>query len=499
MGAVEPRPARLATRLAGAILILAGATVVLLLAVLGPAASASVAARCATLVQGSSTRMLALAAEQTEASRQVLIDLITHTTDARQRTLADLPLSLHGGDVEKIRGEIRAQDAERAARLAQNVQVLAREMQRRTTHRIEGHVAELTREQLVRTEEFAADLRRAHLELAGGVFGVAILMLGVGLYRLVVRPVAALRAATRRIAGGDLDVAVQARGGGEIGALAADFATMVEQLRTSRAELTRLNRGLEQEVAGKTRHLEQALSELRATHTQLVQAEKMASIGTLAGGIAHEFHNLIGGIRGCTQELLHDAAQGARRETLEVILRATDRATGITQQLLRFAKRSVGQRRDVDLAAVLADALRLVEPEARRRGVAVRCAPPALPPLLADGDALHQVFLNLFTNALQAMPQGGTLTVTAEPAPAAAPRELVVRVADTGVGIAAGDLDRVFEPFFSRREGEGGSGLGLSVSYGIVAAHGGALTVESRPGAGTTFTVRLPLLPDDAH
>ena len=296
------------------------------------------------------------------------------------------------------------------------------------------------------------------------------------------------------MASGDLQPPPLSASGDELGQLAADFATMVSQLREARAELTRLNRSLEDEVARKTAHLEQALADLRATHDQLLQAGKMASIGTLAGGIAHEFHNLVGGIRGCTVEVLKDERDPLRRETLEVVLRAADRATGIVRQLQRFSRRSVDRIDDVDVATVLDDACRLVEPEARRRSVAVaRAYAPGLR-LRGDGDALHQVFVNLLTNALQAMPRGGTLTVRGNTEAG----RVHVEVADTGVGIDPADLPRVFEPFFTRRDqnesgSEPGSGLGLSVSYGIVSAHGGTMAVQSKRGTGTTFALQLPV------
>jgi signal transduction histidine kinase len=218
----------------------------------------------------------------------------------------------------------------------------------------------------------------------------------------------------------------------------------------------------------------------------------MASIGTLASGIAHEFNNLIGGIRGCAKELRAGETDAGRVETLDVMLRATERAANVTRQLLRFARRSVENIADVDVAQVLGEALGLVEPEARRRRVAVERTFGDGLVLRGDADGLHQVFLNLFTNALRAMPQGGVLSVTAM----REGDEIAVAVADNGVGIAPEHLERVFEPFFtSQIRGDGqerGTGLGLSVSYGIVTAHGGRMAVTSRLGAGTTFTVRLP-------
>jgi signal transduction histidine kinase len=352
----------------------------------------------------------------------------------------------------------------------------------------------VAREQMEMGEGLSRELRNTYLALCGGVLTCLIVVLGIGLYRLVVAPIRSLQRATQAVTRGDLEVAVSVPSGDEIGALAADFAVMVGQLRESRAALTNLNRNLEDEVARKTRHLQATLDDLGRTHKQLAHAEKMAAIGTLAGGVAHEFNNLVGGIRGCASEVLAGEQDTGRRETLEVILRATDRARTITRRLLDFSRRRVDAIRPLDVATVLDDALRLIEHEAKQRDVrVVRRFAPGLA-LEGDADALHQVFLNLFTNALQAMPRGGVLAVEAE----RSATELSVRVADTGTGIAPEHIDHVFEPFYTSKDREKdpaarGSGLGLSVSFGLVAAHGGTMLVQSTPGAGAVFTVVLPL------
>jgi signal transduction histidine kinase len=255
---------------------------------------------------------------------------------------------------------------------------------------------------------------------------------------------------------------------------------MTDQLRRSRADVDAFHQGLEQQVAQKTKEL---------TH-----AAKMAAIGTLASGLAHEFHNLIGGIRGCAKEARNDAKDDDSKETLDVILRAADRATAIVDQLKRFAKQGQGARARVDLDRIANDAVLLLQPEARRRGVALTVAAAGPLPAIADEGELHQVLVNLVTNALQATPSGGRVTVHGEVDGAF----VCVRVADTGSGIAAADLPRVFEPFFTTKAdapdpSQRGTGLGLSVSFGIAEAHGGSLSAESDLGRGSTFSLRIPL------
>jgi signal transduction histidine kinase len=499
-GVKFPLALKLGLSLLGASLIVA----VFLLFYSGPRTAEDFSERTSQLIEMSREALGRTVHEDTEASRDLLINLIRHTTDARRRHMMDLPLSLYAGDMERIRSVVEETDARMSRRLEENVGILANEMEQRSLREAEARIDDITAEQAAMGEAVTADLRRAFLILTGVVFAALLLVLGFGLYRTVVHPIRKLQQGTLAVARGDLDVAVPAQSRDEVGGLAANFAVMVRQLRQSREDVRRKNRELEElnlnleaEVDRKTRHLAQALDDLQRTQKQLIHVEKMASIGTLAGGVAHEFNNLIGGIRGCVSEALATEVDGERRETLEVIRRASVRAGEITDQLLRFSRQGAVNLRPLDPARTLEEALALIEPEARSRGVSVVRRIEAGAPIPADGDALHQVFLNLFTNALQAMTGGGELTVETE----RSAREMVIRVADTGAGIPAGDIDRIFEPFFTTKDEESdpaqrGAGLGLAVSYNIVTAHGGTLEAASGSGRGTVFTVRLPVAGD---
>ena len=484
---------RLAGRLAAALFLLLATLAAVLAFWVAPRTGAAFAAHGDDLLREGAATMRELARRQTADSSNVLVDLIRHTATARQRSVRDLPLDLYGGDVHKIRSSIEEEDAQRSARQQRNVEVLATEMQRRAEEHIDERLRQLTQRQLEATRAFVDGQRATHVTLVAIALAAMLAVLGVGLHFFVLRPTLKLRAATQRVARGELAVDLPRPSGDELGDLARDFTGMVHQLRDSRAELQRLAAGLEQEVHRKTEHLERTLADLRSSHQQLAMAERLAALGTLAGGIAHEFHNLIGGIRGCAAELLADEAAADRRETLAVITRASDRATGIVQQLLRFARRSVETIGDVDPSAVVEDALRLCEPAARRQNVRVERNLEAGLAVRGDADGLHQVIVNLVTNALQAMPGGGTLRV----ASVAAEDGIMLRVADSGAGIPPQDLPHVFEPFFTTRgheadPGKRGTGLGLAVSYGIVSAHGGSITANSEPGAGACFTILLP-------
>lgn len=486
-------PLRLRRKLALAVLGLSAALLAWLLAYVGPATKRAFVEQSELLLNASNQAVRDLAAAQNRGSHDVLVDLIAHTTAARARGLLDLPLEQLATDVAALRHEITAEDSHRTARLQANAATLAGEVLRRTDRDIEARFNQLHEQQMELADAFASDLRALHLWLCAATLAAVLSVLSLALHRVVVRPVERLRAATQRVASGDLGPPEPIRSRDEIGALAADFGAMIEQLRSTRAELDQMHRGLEREVAAKTEHLERALADLQRSHRELAQAEKMASIGTLAGGIAHEFNNLIGGIRGCAAELRSLAASDEQRETLDVILRAADRATTITRQLLRFARPGVERRSEVDLGSLLGDALSLCEPEARRRAVAIQRHGLRSLTVIGDPDALHQVLLNLLTNALQAMPEGGTLTT----ALASAAGMAQIEIQDTGIGISPADQHRIFEPFFTSRGDDRdpqqrGTGLGLSVSYGIVTAHGGTIAVDSAPRAGTTFRVSLP-------
>jgi two-component system NtrC family sensor kinase len=480
----------LASKLALVLLLVAVAMVAFLLAYLGPQTTRAFLDKSDRLIDHSSDAMQHMALRHASRSSEVIVDLIRHTADSRRRMLTDLPLTLYSGDVERMRGAILARDAARSRQLQANTAVLTREMERRDLRQVDDHIDTLRTDQEALSRSLAAELQRSYLALSGIVILVLIVLLGLGLHFAIIRPIRLLHKATVAVACGDLSVSPRRNGhgavwsGDEVAALSAGFTAMVEQLRASRAE-----------IEHKTSQLEDwnqdLQEEVERQSGQLVHAAKMASVGTLAGGIAHEFNNLIGGIRGCAKEA--QEAAGAR-EPLDVILRATNRATQITQQLLRFAQKRIEKKSNVEVTRLLDEVLELIAPQARRQGVTLERRVDADLAVLGDGDALHQVFLNLVTNALQAMPDGGSLTVTA----LQVGDQIKVSIQDTGIGIATEDLEHVFEPFFTSRGDAGdpdgrGTGLGLSVSYGIVDAHQGTLDVTSTIGRGSIFTATIPI------
>jgi PAS domain S-box-containing protein len=247
-----------------------------------------------------------------------------------------------------------------------------------------------------------------------------------------------------------------------------------------------------------------AEEEVGRMERQLRQAQRLEAMGTLAGGIAHDFNNILGAILGYGEMALRDAPKGSRlRRDLDSIMTAGERGRALVDRVLAFSRSGVGERVAVPVEKVVREALDLVSAKLPPDVTLHAKLHAASAAMLGDPTQVHQVLMNLASNAVQAMPQGGTLRVSldAQRVDAArattigslAPADYVVlKVADTGTGIAPEILERIFDPFFTTKEVGTGTGLGLSLVHGIVAEVGGAIDVASAPGAGSTFTVYLP-------
>lgn len=235
---------------------------------------------------------------------------------------------------------------------------------------------------------------------------------------------------------------------------------------------------------------------LQESQAELIQSSKLAAVGTFAAGIAHEFNNLLAGMLGYAQLGLASPDEETKNESLKVVVDTSRRGKSITGSLLTFARRREPRRELADLYDAVQGTLTLMELELRKHNIKVVRQISSVPMTICDAGQLSQVFLNLLTNARDAMkPDGGTLTVRL----CGDERTITLAVNDTGHGIPDDIRDKIFEPFFTTKGALGGSatpgtGLGLSVSYGIVKSHGGSLEVASEPGKGTTMTVRLPVV-----
>jgi len=239
--------------------------------------------------------------------------------------------------------------------------------------------------------------------------------------------------------------------------------------------------------------LAQSHAELRETQQQLIQSEKMASVGQLAAGVAHEINNPLGTILLYSHMILEKLEQkDDRREELDTIAKEAARCRDIVRGLLDFARQRKLQVENVNVNKILEEALSLVAAQPSFQKVKVLTTlDPSLPPTGGDPVQLKEVFLNILSNAVEAMPEGGAVTVSSRFLDGAA-RQIEVMIRDTGQGIPPENLDKIFMPFYTTKKIGQGTGLGLAIAYGIVKMHRGAIEVKSKVGEGTAFWVKLP-------
>ena len=305
---------------------------------------------------------------------------------------------------------------------------------------------------------------------------------------LLARPIRELEKLAHRVALGERDLQMEVSSTDEVGDLADAFNQMTRALTRQEAEIGLLHRGLEIKVQERTAQLSEKNRQLLQTQAELARAEKLADLGIVAAGVAHEINTPLAIIRGNTEVLeMCLPPEHANREEVEIISRQTERMAKIVGNLLSFARQKSLNQRQFRVHEVLEEILSQIGHQVKMDAIRVlRQYAQDLATVRGDADQLRQVFVNLIQNAVQAMPQGGTLSLATR----VAGKGCVVEIADTGKGIAPEHLEKIFTPFFTTRDN--GSGLGLSVSYGIVKDHGGDIEVESAPGLGTRFRILLP-------
>jgi two-component system, NtrC family, sensor kinase len=322
------------------------------------------------------------------------------------------------------------------------------------------------------------------------LLGITLLGMGlVGVVAIVVaqrlaRPVRRIADAARRLAGGDFSVRVQSESTAEIADLAEGFNRMTEDLARAQAELQAWGKNLERKVDERT-------NELKTVHTYMARAERLAAIGKLAAGVAHEINNPLTGVLTNASLMLADLPpEDSRREDLQSIVDETLRCRTIVKGLLDFARQTKPQKQLVDVAGVVADVVGLVRNQASFRNITVESdLVRGAPTVMADRDQLCQVVLNVVLNAGEAMPEGGSLWLATRTADDG--QKVVLEITDNGPGIPPEIRDRVLEPFFTTKKT--GTGLGLSIAYGIMEQHGGTLQVQSPPEGGTRVLITLPV------
>ena len=312
------------------------------------------------------------------------------------------------------------------------------------------------------------------------------------IWRVVGRPVQALKSGTERLAAGDLGYQIEVASRDEIGELAQSFNGMSRQLQSEHNENVSWTHTLEERVEDKTR-------ELKRAHEHALHTEKMASVGKMAAVLAHEINNPLSGILTYAKLLRKwvekDHSGGVHGmeicDALDLIASESRRCGDLVKNLLAFSRTTPMNLQLANLNRVVERSLRLVQHQLDLAGVQVQAQlDPDLPPVFCDAAQMEQVFLALMMNAVDALPQGGNLWIVTTYGHE--PDQVSIVVRDDGCGISAEILPRIFEPFLTTKETGRGVGLGLAISHSILERHNGKIEVQSELGRGTTFTVTLP-------
>jgi signal transduction histidine kinase len=345
---------------------------------------------------------------------------------------------------------------------------------------------------------FAAARKQAFAAVAA-LFAVAMLVAGVFAVlwaRRVFKPIERMHATMHAIEQGQNDARVgTVESQDELGIVAAHFDRMLDKLQAQARSLKRWGEALDAKVAERTAELEQAVADLKAAQSQLVMNEKLAAIGQLTAGVAHEINNPIAVIQGnldVLRDVLGAAAEPVEAET-RLIQEQVHRIRLIVAKLLQFARPQdyVGYLEPVAPQALIQDSLVLVRHLLKTGNIAIEQHLESTRQITCNKNELQQVVINLLVNAIQAMPDGGVLRIGVEDWDEAdMPVGIRIVVSDTGPGISQADLDKLFEPFFTAKK-PGGTGLGLWVSKNLVERYGGRLTAASSVGQGAQFAVWL--------
>jgi two-component system NtrC family sensor kinase len=316
-----------------------------------------------------------------------------------------------------------------------------------------------------------SDMRAETLAIFLGIslFGVILsIVVANFLSDSIVKPVSNLVAVSRAISRGDFSARLETQSANEIGKLETTFNLMASSLQGRDEEIRRLNR------------------------QHLMRSEKLASIGRLAAGVAHEINNPLTSVLTFSSLLLKKAEDG-QKDKLEIIVKETTRCREIVRNLLNFARQGEPKKQECSINQVVESALSLAKNQLKvtENSITVKKELGELPLLRLDPNQMLEVFINIIINAVDAMAEGGELGIKTGLTEDA--KAIEIKISDTGYGIAKENLEKVFDPFFTTKEVGKGTGLGLAVTYGIIDGHNGSIDVESEVGKGTMFLIRLPL------
>ncbi|MBR9977937.1 MAG: HAMP domain-containing histidine kinase [Bacteroidetes bacterium] len=313
----------------------------------------------------------------------------------------------------------------------------------------------------------------------------------VFVFFFVHKPVQSVIDGTHRIATGELNHTIPLRRKDELGVLVKSFNRMAQELERAKGELVEWSNTLEEKVALKT-------DELNKVQAQILHMEKMASLGKLSSVIAHELNNPLAGIltyarlidKRLAARALDEGKCNAMRKDAQLIADEARRCGDIVKNLLFFARGREGEYRQADLNEVIEKTIKLVQHKISLFEISLEVHVPSETVLATcDSNQIQQTALAIIMNAIEAMPDGGRLSVSL----ARDDGNAIIRISDNRVGISSEDQRNIFEPFFTTKEEGHGTGLGLSVAYGIIQRHGGRINVDSEPGKGSTFIITIPI------
>ncbi len=321
------------------------------------------------------------------------------------------------------------------------------------------------------------------------IFVLAVsLFLGIINYKIVTNPVHELSKGMEHAAGGDLDYSVQIKSVDEIGVLAVTFNSMIKDLKAARDQREKWTQTLQDEIEKKT-------EEIRKTHANLVQTEKLASLGRMAAGVAHEINNPLTGVVTFAHLLKKQfPPDSPHAQDLDIIIEQSERCSKIIKNLLTFARATPSEKGKVSINDVLSRTIFMVQNQEKFHHIKFNTNLEASQfVIVGDSSQFQQIFLNMFINAADAMGGRGNIFVATRTISEHGKTFVEIEFTDEGAGIKEEDMAKLFEPFFTTKPVGKGTGLGLSVSHGIVKHFGGSIKVKSEVGKGTSFFVRLPL------
>jgi two-component system NtrC family sensor kinase len=331
------------------------------------------------------------------------------------------------------------------------------------------------------------DLRNKVMATFAGMAILSVILLLVILFFIIssiIHPLQQMVNATKKIADGKLNHKVDVKYRDEVGQLGHSFNMMTENLKKANEKLVQWGNTLEKRVKERTH-------ELQDMQDSLVRSEKLASLGKMAAGVAHEINNPLTSILINTHLVLEKLEKNsASRENLNLIADETSRCSEIVKGLLEFSHQNPPEKKFADVNDIINLSIDVLKNQVTFQNIKIKKKLDAdLPQIQIDSDKIKQVFLNLMLNAAEAMPDGGSLVIISRLSEKK--KNIEIELTDTGLGIAKENINKLFDPFFTTKTG--GTGLGLAVSYGIIEQHKGKIEVKSQEGRGSSFIIKLPI------